>query len=415
MTPRTARPLRIAVAGAGMAAARLAQQTLAQAPPGTVRITLYGREARAPYNRTLLTGVLTGRYAPAGLALPTGTATVHRATDVVAFDPAVRTLRTSTGETAPYDVLVLATGAEPVLPAGLHPHGTPGTGHDAPLRGVHTLRTLDDCARLGEDARHAGRAVVVGGGVLGVGTALALAARGLPVHLLHRAPHLMEHHLDAGAAATVRRGLEEAGVRVRTGHAVTALHGGRRVTGAELADGSRHDADLAVLACGVRPRTALARAAGLPVRTGIVVDDRLATSAPGVYAIGDCAEHRGTVHGRAEAAWEQADVLAARLSGARPQARYRGSFARLRLRAGALDVAALGDCTGGGGPDTDSVRLADATRGTYKKLVLRGSELVGALLVGDLTPLGDLTDACERGEPVPPDPLHLLMTEGASP
>ncbi|MFI9240559.1 NAD(P)/FAD-dependent oxidoreductase [Streptomyces sp. NPDC053079] len=442
MTPRPA-PLRVAVAGAGMAAARFAHQALSLAPPGTLEVTLYGREHHAPYNRTLLTGVLAGQGDPTALTLPTGGALVRTGVDVVSFDPASRTLRTATGETVRYDALVLATGARPELPdiRNLHagprpPARTAATGPDPaprgalgtrtrpatrpaagrPLKdGVHALRTLADGARLAGDLPRARRAVVVGGGVLGVGAAQALAARGLPVHLVHRAPHLMERHLDAGAAAAVRRSLEALGVRVHTGRGVRALLGGDRVTGLEIADGPLLETELAVLACGTRPRTRLARAAGLTVRTGVVVDDNLATSAPGVHAIGDCAEHRGTVHGRAEAAFDQADVLAAHLSGARPGARYTGSPALLRLSAGPLRALALGDGTGPSGPDTDTVRLTDATRGTYKKLVLRGDALLGALLVGDLATAPDLVHAFERGEPVPPDPLHLLTTEGAAP
>ncbi|MBO0653940.1 NAD(P)/FAD-dependent oxidoreductase [Streptomyces triculaminicus] len=416
MTPR-----RIAVAGAGMAAARFAHQALGLAGPGELEITLYGREPHAPYNRALLTGVLAGRYGPAAPGLPTGGAVVRAGTEVTALDPAARTLRTATGETARYDALVLATGAAPLPPpASAAPvadrretNGRPAAERHTPRRGVHVLRSLADAARLTGDVPLARRATVVGGGALGVDAARVLAERGLPVRLVHRAPHLMNRHLDAGAAAVVRRGLEAAGVTVTTGHEVTALLGGRRVTGLAFADGGRHTTDLVVFAQGVRPRTRLARAAGLTVRDGVVVDDTLAASAPGVYAIGDCAEHRGVVHGRAEAAWAQADVLAARLSGARPDARYAGSPRYLRLSAGGLQIAAIGDCTGDAGPHTDSVHLADATRGTYKKLLLRGDRLVGAVLVGDLTGVADLTAVHERSEPLPRDPLHLLTTEGA--
>ncbi|MEU4211852.1 FAD-dependent oxidoreductase [Streptomyces sp. NPDC026206] len=440
-------PLRVAVAGAGMAAARFAHQALSLARPGALEVTLYGREAHAPYNRALLTGALAGRYAPTALELPAGDADVRPGTEITALDPQARTLRTATGQSVRYDALVLAIGAEAVLPdirnlhepadrePGPDPRRLTGTTTSTGLRvrtstcpdprthtppaagrrlkgGVHTLRTLDDCARLAEDVPRARRAVVIGGGVLGVGTAHALAARGLPVHLVHHAPHLMERHLDAPAAATVRRALEGMGVTVHLGAGVCALLGDDHVTGLELADGRLLESELAVLTCGARPRTRLARAAGLTVAGGVVVDDTLAASAPGVYAIGDCAEHRGTVHGRAEAAWEQADVLAARLSGARPDARYTGSPRILRLSAGPLQIAALGDSAGHHGTGTDTLRLADATRGTYRKLALRGTELTGAILVGDLATAGDLIHAFERGEPLAPDPLHLLTTEG---
>ncbi|MFF0739622.1 NAD(P)/FAD-dependent oxidoreductase [Streptomyces sp. NPDC004111] len=412
-------PVRVAVAGAGMAAARLARQTLAQAPPGTVEFTLYGHEPYAPYNRALLAGVLDGRYAPDALALPTGGADVLTGTEVVALDTAARTLRTGTGESAGYDVLVLATGANPVLPPirRLHrpePGTVPGAPSGHPSRelkdGVHAFRSLTDCVRLAEAARSARRAVVVGGGVLGVSAARALAALGIPVEVVHQAPHLMERHLDEEAGATVRRALEGMGAAVYTGNRARALHGDTAVTGVALANGHVLDCDLVVLACGVRPRTGLARAAGIEVRRGIVVDDTLATSAPGVYAVGDCTEHRGAVHGLTGPAWAQADVLAARLSGARPGAVYTGAGVHglARLTAGALEIAAFGEVADTAG---DALRLADGTRGTYgsyKKLVMRGDRLVGAILVGDLAAVGELTRTYERGEPLPSRPLDLL-------
>ncbi|WP_171168211.1 NAD(P)/FAD-dependent oxidoreductase [Streptomyces sp. I05A-00742] len=397
---------RVAVVGAGMAAARFARQFLALAPPGGAEVTLYGAEPQAPYNRALLTGVLQGRYAPATLALPTGGATVRTGNPVVAVDTAARTLRTVSGTTAGYDTLVLATGAAPVLPdlGGLR------TASGAPKAGVHPLRTLADCARIAEDARDARAAVVVGGGVLAVGAAHALAAGGLPVHLVHRAAHLMDRHLDAGAAATVRRTLEASGVTVHRGPAARLL-GDDRVTGLELADGRRIDARLAVLACGVRPRAGLARAAGLKVASGVVVDDTLAASAPDVHAIGDCAEHGHVLHGRAEAAWEQADALAAALAEGRRGRACPVPPALVRLGAGPLEVAAFGDSTGTGA-GTEAVTLADATRGTYRKLVLRDDVPVGAILVGDLTTVGDVADAVARGEPVAGDALDLLVGGG---
>ncbi|MFJ2738706.1 NAD(P)/FAD-dependent oxidoreductase [Streptomyces sp. NPDC087440] len=492
---------RIAVIGAGMAAARFAQQTLAQAPPGALDLTLYGHEPHAPYNRALLAGVLDGRYPPEALTLPTGGATIRTGTEVVAVDTAAHTLHTASGETHTYDTLVLATGANPVLPpirnlhtsliaaplghpappaapfgrpasaaapsapplaapppwaAGPPPGGgtggqgggpsrsrpTPGTPaqprHRPPTpakppartrtaetpphadlkQGVHPFRTLSDCTRLAEATATLSttpRAIVIGGGLLGVSATRALTALGLPTELIHQAPYLMERHLDEQAATTVRRALESMGAAVYTDNRARALHGTTTVTGVELANGHVLSCDLVVLACdlvvlacGVRPRTGLARAAGIEVRRGIVVDDTLATSAPDVYAIGDCTEHRGAVHGVTGPAWAQADTLAARLSGADPYAAYTGAHAAARLTAGALEIAAFGEVTDSAG---DALRLADGTRGaygSYKKLVMRGDRLVGAILVGDLTAIGDLTRTYERGEPLPPRPLDLL-------
>jgi assimilatory nitrate reductase electron transfer subunit len=396
---------RVAVVGAGMAAARLAQQLLALAPPGHVEVTLYGREPHAPYNRALLTDTLTGRYRAADLALPTAGATLRPGTDVVAVDPAARTLTTAGGRRERYDTLVLATGAAPVpLPGAAAARPDPRGGGPGP---AHVLRSLADAGRLAAALPGARRCAVAGGGLLGVGVARALAARGLAVTLVHRAGHLMERHLDPRAGAAVARALTGMGVAVETGTEARAA--GR--TRLELPGGRALDADLVVTACGTRPRTALARAAGIAVRTGVVVDDRLATSAPHVYAIGDCAEHRGTVHGTAGPAWEQADTLAARLCGARPDARWTGTRPAVRLTAGPLEVAAFGDPNPGDG--TDTLCLADATRGTYKALVMRGERLAGAVLVGDLATAGDLARVHERDEPLPPDPLDLLTTEGA--
>ncbi|MGW4287145.1 NAD(P)/FAD-dependent oxidoreductase [Streptomyces sp. NPDC004673] len=384
---------RIAVVGAGMAAARLAQQLAAHAGP--TETTLYGAEPHAPYNRALLADALAGRFRADALALPTGDAKVRTGTEVVAVDVRGRALTLADGSRETYDELVLATGAEPVLPP------LPGLGD---VKGVHTLRSRADCARLSHHADTATRAVVIGGGVLGVGTAWALAARGLPVDLVHRGPHLVERHLDSLAGAALRTTLAGLGVTVHLGEHAPALDGGSGVT---LTSGHRLDADLVVLTCGVSPRTGLARAAGLPVRRGVLVDDTLAC-APHTYALGDCAEHRAAPYALATTAWEQADVLAARLSGADPEARYTGSRPMTRLTAGPVEYAAFGACDDAAEEGADVLRIGDATRGAYKKLVLRGDRIVGALLVGDLATAGTLSRAWLTGRPVGPDPLSLL-------
>ncbi|NEB90385.1 NAD(P)/FAD-dependent oxidoreductase [Streptomyces bauhiniae] len=369
------RSRRIAVVGAGMAAARLAQQLAAHAGP--TETVLHGAEP--PYNRTLLADVLAGRYRADALALPTGDAKVRTGSEVVAVDVRDRALTLADGSRETYDELVLATGAEPVRPF---------TG------GGYTLRSLADVARISRHADTATRAVVIGGGVLGVGTARALAARGLPVNIVHKGPHLIDRHLDSKAGDTVHTTLARLGVTVDL-----ASTPDTHITPTS--------ADLVVHACGVRPRTALARAAGLPVRRGIVVDDTLAC-APHTYAIGDCAEHRAAPYALATTAWEQADVLAARLSGADPEARYTGSRPMTRLTAGPVEYAAFGACGDAAEEGADVLRIGDATRGAYKKLVLRGDRIVGAILVGDLATAGTLTRAYLTGRPVGPDPLSLL-------
>ncbi|MFD8912586.1 NAD(P)/FAD-dependent oxidoreductase [Streptomyces sp. NPDC059575] len=385
---------RIAVVGAGMAAARLAQQLHAHAGP--TETVLYGAEPEVPYNRALLADALAGRHRVDSLALPIGDARVRAGTEVVAVDVRSRTLTLADGSRETYDDLVLATGAEPVLP--------PLDGLADAAGSVHVLRSLADCARLTRAAATAKRSVVIGGGVLGVGVAHALAARGLLVEIVHQGPHLVERHLDSRAGAALRTTLARLGVTVHSGERALSLDGGRGVT---LASGRRLDADLVVLACGVRPRTGLARAAGLPVRRGVLIDDTLAC-APHTYAVGDCAEHRAAPYALATTAWEQADVLAARLSGADPGARYTGSPPMSRLTAGPVEYAAFGACGDADEAGADVLRIGDATRGAYKKLVLRGDRIVGAVLVGDLATAGTLARACLSGRPVGPDPLSLL-------
>ncbi|WP_405447304.1 NAD(P)/FAD-dependent oxidoreductase [Streptomyces erythrochromogenes] len=441
---------RVVVIGGGLAGLRLADRL---GPAAAV--TVLGEESHVPYNRVLLAEVLAGRYAPEVTALPAPGPALRRGVRAVRVDRAERAVHCDDGTVAPYDTLVLATGSNAVLPPlrGLFEP----EGRDLP-DGVHAFRTMDDCLALSAAMRPGVRAVVIGGGLLGVSAARALAARGAVVVLAQQGERLMERHLDADASALLATHLTELGVEIHTECRVRGLvttgspaarhdprrtegareiqplrrsrSGGpeaapparaphpassgstRKVTGVELADGYRLEADVVVLACGVRPRTGLARAAGLEVRTGIVVDDHLRTGDPRIHAIGDCAEHAGQVYGLAGAALEQADALAAVLTGA--PAPYTGTRALTRLTLGgagngSLDLAAFGETTPR--PGDDVVRLADATRRTYRKVVLRGDLLVGGVLLGELSTVGALARTWEGGEP-PHDLFHLLTDDG---
>ncbi|MEU6121980.1 FAD-dependent oxidoreductase [Streptomyces sp. NPDC047123] len=407
----------VVVIGTGLAGARVAQRLGA----GTV---LIGEEEHAPYNRVLLAEVLAGRYGPDVIALPRPPGPVLR-TRVVRVDPGERRVHCADGTVVPYRTLVLATGSNPVLPPlrGLFAPGArelPG--------GVHAFRTLDDCLALSAAVTPGTRAVVIGGGLLGVSAARALARRGAQVVLTQQAERLMERQLDPAASDLVRRHLTGLGVEVHTECRVrgVGVHGGA-VHRVELADGYRLDTELTVLACGVRPRTGLARAAGLAVRRGVVVDDLLRTSDPHIRAVGDCAEHAGLVYGLATPAVEQADALADALApgagangaGAGTAARpYTGSRTLTRLTLpgpGPLDLAAFGDVRAR--PDDDVVQLADATRGTYRKVVVRDGRLVGGVLLGELAAVGVLARAWEADDPLPDDdsPLLHLLTHPRAP
>jgi assimilatory nitrate reductase electron transfer subunit len=277
---------------------------------------------------------------------------------------------------------------------------------------------MDDCLGLSKAVRPGVKAVVIGGGLLGVSAARALALRGAQVVLAQQSERLMERQLDPSASKLVRRHLTDLGVEIHTECRVRDVRCvGGTVRSVEMSDGYALDADLVVLACGVHPRVGLAQISGLDVRKGVVVDDELRTSDPHIRAIGDCAQHDGTVYGLATPALEQADVLAESLAG-RANARYTGtrSLTRLTLAGqSAFDLAAFGETEAL--PGDDVVQLTDATRGTYRKVVVRDDRLVGGVLVGELGTVGALARAWEGAEPLPADGaplLHLLTNDGGS-
>ncbi|MCL7426890.1 NAD(P)/FAD-dependent oxidoreductase [Streptomyces sp. YS415] len=399
---------RVVVIGAGLAGVRLARRLGELGTPAL----LIGEEEHRPYNRVLLAEVLAGRYAPEVIALPTPAGLVR--TRVTRIDREERTVECADGSKIAYDTLVLATGSNPVLPP-LRGLFTPD--HVLP-EGVHAFRTMDDCLGLSKAVRPGVRAVVIGGGLLGVSAARALAVRGAQVVLAQQSERLMERQLDPGASKLVLRHLKDLGVEVHTECRVRDVRCvGGAVRSVEMADGYALDADLVVLACGVHPRAGLAKDAGLAVHKGILVDDELRTSDPHIRAVGDCAQHDGTLYGLATPALEQADALAELLAGD-TAARYTGtrSLTRLTLHGNsAFDLAAFGETEAL--PGDDVVQLTDATRGTYRKVVVRDDRVVGGVLVGELGTVGALARAWEGAEPLPTNGaplLHLLTNDGGS-
>ncbi|MCQ4211391.1 NAD(P)/FAD-dependent oxidoreductase [Streptomyces longispororuber] len=402
---------RVVVIGTGLAGTRLAQRL-------GERAVLIGEEAHAPYNRVLLAEVLAGTYGPDVIELPR-TPGPRLRTRAVRIDRDRRLVQCENGAEVAYDTLVLATGSNPVLPPlrGLFAPGAaelPG--------GVHPFRTMDDCLALSGAVTEGTRAVVIGGGLLGVSAARALARRGAQVVLTQQAERLMERQLDPRSSELVRRHLTALGVEIHTECRVRGVRvEDGHVRRVELHDGYVLDTDVTVLACGVRPRAGLAQAAGLDVRKGVVVDDELRTSDPRIRAVGDCAQHADTVYGLATPALEQADALAGLLTGTGRTTAYTGTRTLTRLtlphEAGPLDLAAFGETEAL--PGDDVVQLTDATRGTYRKVVVRGDRLVGGVLVGELASVGALAHAWESDESLPaatdagaPPLLHLLTHDG---
>ena len=401
---------RLVVIGNGMAGARLVEELVRRGATPHFDIVVFGEEPYGNYNRILLSGVLAGShriddivlnplswYRAHGIRLHAGVAANR-------IDRARRIVHGAEGVDEPFDVLVIATGSRPWVPPieGL----SDATG--ALVDGAFVFRSLDDCTAMLERASRATTAVVVGGGLLGLEAARGLLTRGLHVTLVHLGAGLMDVQLDVPASLILRRQFEAMGVCVRTGCATAAVHSADTIRGVRFADGSTTPCDLLVIAAGVRPNVDLARAAGLPVRTGIIVDDHLSCDgAHDIYALGECAEHRGKTFGLVAPLWDQATVLADRLAATRPHARYEGSLLTTKLKVAGLDVAVMGEKDALDGDEV--IRYDEPSRDIYKKLIVRRDKLVGAILIGDGAVVPALAHIFTTGGALPAQRAELLF------
>nr|WP_276571591.1 FAD-dependent oxidoreductase [Bradyrhizobium sp. dw_78] len=363
------------VVGNGMAAARLVDE-LAQVALGRYAIAVIGDEPRLAYNRVLLSSVLAGEMQSHDIELkPTAWwrdrgVTLKYGCRATEIDVGRRELKIGNEESIAFSKLVLATGST-ALRLNL-----PG----AELAGVHTFRDTRDVDLLLALAAQKKRVVVVGGGLLGLEAAYGLAQAGAAVTLIHLMDRLMERQLDAPAAELLKSLVEPKGIKVLLDANTARIHGATSVEGVELTDGRQLDADAVIFAAGIRPNVALAKDAGIAVNRGVVVDDHLQTDLPDIFALGECAEHRGVCYGLVEPAYEQARVLARHLAGA--PARYEGSVVATNLKVSGVSVFSAGDFIGADG--SEAIVLKDIRRGTYRKLVIADGRLTGAVLVGDV-------------------------------
>jgi len=366
----------LVIVGNGMAAARLVDE-LVKTSLGRYAIAVIGEEPRLAYNRVLLSSVLAGETGSHEIELKPADwwrgrgVTVKYGCRVNEIDVGRGELKIEGDESIEFSRLVLATGSTPLR------LNVPG----ADLSGVFTFRDSRDVDLLLTLAARRKPVVVVGGGLLGLEAAYGLAKAGAPVTLLHLMDRLMERQLDAPAADLLKTLVERKGVKVMLNANTARIHGKTRVEGVELADGQKIAADAVVFAAGIRPNTSLAKEAGLSVNRGVVVDDHLRTSADNIFALGECAEHRGVCYGLVEPAYEQAGVLARHL--AARDAAYQGSVVATNLKVSGVSVFSAGDFMGSDG--SESILLSDVRRGTYKKLVIADGKLTGAVLIGDTT------------------------------
>lgn len=387
--------LRVSVVGNGMVAATLLEELTTRAPD-RLDITVFGEEAQPAYDRIKLSSLLAGTcgaddltlldrswYRRSGVVLLDGRR-------VVSIDRDRRELWDDTGESTGYDVCVLVTGSAPLIP--------PIDGRERD--GVHAFRTLDDADSIVTAARGARNAAVLGGGLLGLEAAYGLSARGVPVTVVHLMDRLMERQLDGAGARLLHDQLERRGMRLHLSAETVALHGNGTVQAVALRDGTVIDADVVVVACGIKPRVELAAFAGLEVRRGIVVDDQMRTSDPSIYAVGECSEHRGRCYGIVAPLREQARTLAAHLTGT-SDAAYDGGVEATTLKVAGVHVFSAGRFDAQ--PDDEVLTLHDTGTGVYKKVVLNGGRVEGAVLVGDLATAPRITAAlggtpCVDGE-----------------
>jgi assimilatory nitrate reductase electron transfer subunit len=398
-------PERIVVVGGGMAAVRLAEHL---AGDDRFAVTVLADEPHAPYNRILLSAVLEGTHSPSALTLRSEPWFADHGIElrlgarVLEIDRVAREVVLVDGERLGFDRLVLATGSIPTLPPIRGLVRRDGTLHPK----VHAFRSLADCQRLEASITPGTRAVVVGGGLLGLQVARALSVRGLWTEVVEGADHLLASQVGPGAGRVLARDLRRLGTEVYTGARAVRLTD----EGLRLDNGYVLPTDLVVLTAGGRPSTALARRAGLMVGRGVVVDATLTSVTDDrIHAIGDCAEHRRRTTGFVPPAWEQAEVLARVLRG--EDAAYDGRRSVARLRATGLEVAVLGDPEHAEG---EVVEVTNPIAGSHRRLVVHGGRIVAAALVGDLSRVGLITQLYDRGTLLGPDePGQLLLPEAA--
>ncbi|MBK6615119.1 nitrite reductase large subunit NirB [Ottowia sp.] len=372
--------LKLVMVGNGMAGVRTLEE-LFKLEPDLYDVTVFGAEPHPNYNRILLSPVLAGDQTVDEIVLNSWDwyrdhgVTLHAGKKVVSVDRARRVVHAEDGTSAEYDRLLLATGSNPFM--------LPVPGKD--LKGVIAYRDIADTEYMIEAARVHQHAVVIGGGLLGLEAANGLMLRGMQVTVVHVAPWLMERQLDETAGRMLQKSLEERGLKFLIGAQTQELVGNDagRVTTVRFKDGTEVPADLVVMAVGIRPNTQLAESMRLHCERGIVVNDTLQTVTDArIYAVGECAAHRGIAYGLVAPLFEQAKVVANHLAQF-GIGRYSGSLTSTKLKVTGIDLFSAGNFTGGEG--TEEIVMSDPFGGVYKKLVLRDDKLVGACLYGDTT------------------------------
>lgn len=405
---------RLVVVGNGMAGVRAIEEVLQRGGGELFEIAIFGNEPYGNYNRIMLSNVLSGEQDASEIFINPlewyreNDIVLHAGSPVVKIDRAARIVVSEAGAREGYDKLLIATGSRPSIPPieGIY-------DRDRRLKsGVFGFRSIDDCNAIMARAKESKRAVVIGGGLLGLEAAHGLLQHLDDVHVVHGGKHLMNMQLDAAAGAMLAANMKRLGATLHLEKRPVCFFGDGEATGVGFKDGERLDCDLVVLATGIRPNIEVALRAGLTVERAIVVDDLMRTADDvDIYALGECAQHRGKVYGMVAPLWEQGKIFADNVTQTNLDARYRGSKLATKLKVMGIELASMGT------PDPQEgdelIQFAEPKRGVYKKLIVRDSRLVGGILLGDLAKAAYLMQAFARDAPLPEERLSMLFDFGA--
>ncbi|EXF52055.1 NADPH-nitrite reductase [Bacillus subtilis] len=365
----------LVLVGNGMAGVRAIEEILSVAKD-EFQITIFGAEPHPNYNRILLSKVLQGDTDIKDITLndwdwyEENNIQLYTNETVIKVDTENKTVITDADRIQPYDELILATGSVPfILPI-------PG----ADKKGVTAFRDIKDTDTMLAASKQYKKAAVIGGGLLGLEAARGLLNLGMDVSVIHLAPFLMERQLDATAGRLLQNELEKQGMTFLLEKQTEEIVGDDRVEGLRFKDGTSIEADLVVMAVGIRPNTTLGAESGIPVNRGIIVNDYMQTEIPHIYAVGECAEHRGIAYGLVAPLYEQAKVLAKHMCGIETKP-YEGSVLSTQLKVSGVEVFSAGDFNES--EEKKAIKVFDEQDGIYKKIVLRGNQIVGAVLFGD--------------------------------
>lgn len=397
---------KLVLIGNGMAGVNCIEQILKLAP-NRYDITIFGSEPHPNYNRIMLSSVLAGDADINDIVINSwdwyreNNIIIHAGHTVSNIDTKRKIVSTESGIQVPYDDVIIATGSLPFM--------LPLPGADK--KGVIAFRDIKDCETMFETAKKYKKAVVIGGGLLGLEAARGLLNLNMEVSVVHSNKILMNRQLDETGGIMLQKELQQQGMKFLLGKNTEKILGKERVTGLRFTDGSEESADLVVMAVGIKPNAAMAKKSGIEINRGILVNDFMETNIPNVYSVGECVEHRGISYGLVAPLYEQAAVLAKKLAGLETEG-YHGSVVSTKLKVSGVDVFSAGQYLDD--VDTRAVRVQDEFGGVYKKVVIRGGKVVGSVLFGDISDGARLFAMIRSGEDVTGKEKEILLGSGGS-